>query len=463
VAGSIVIYGAYIGYVAAAITIFALRSPQQAVLVSSFLGWLLLPVAIYPADVTLPGHFTMDIIGTALPSRLLLTKAIIVAVTVFVCLALKAPGVFARFRVTVLDLALGLFCLSPLLASLAGKVSVEQGLGQAAYLTGVWGCTWMTARLALGDRDGRRGLATAIVLSGLVLLVPAIVEAVRPAWIYAAVYGPHPFVFDGVGRYFGFRPMAFFEHGNQYGIWISMAALAGMHRVLVGQRRSAGDIVIAALLVACAVASQSVGALLLFVVGSLWMLIPPQARRGMLVAAALLAALGGTAYLSGKVPLRSWALETPTGQAVNAVLRASGRGSLGWRVQRDQKALGLIHGAPLTGYGTWDWWRPAGAHPWGLPLLIAGQFGLLSLLSVTIALLGAALRDIWRGSNSVLPILIVCATIDAWLNSAIYLPAILAAAAIAVPMRRSSADPGRVRAAGDAAAPSNEPEKSYGV
>jgi hypothetical protein len=463
VAGSIVIYGAYIGYVAAAITIFALRPPQQAVLVSSFLGWLLLPVAVYPADVTLPGRFTMDVIGTALPSRLLLTKTIVVAVTVFACLAVKAPGLFARFKVTLLDVALGLFCLSPLLASLAGRVSVEQGLGQAAYLTGVWGCMWMTARVALGDQDGRRGLATAIVLSGMVLAIPAIVEAVRPAWIYVAVFGPHPFVHAGVDRYLGFRPLAFFEDGNQYGIWISMAALAGMHRVLVGRRRSVGDVGIAALLAACAVASQSVGALLLFVVGSLWMLVPPQARRGTLLAAALLAALGGTAYLSGKVPLRSWALETPTGQVVNAVLRASGRGSLGWRVQRDQKALGLIHGAPLTGYGTWDWWRPAGAHPWGLPLLIAGQFGLLSLLLVTIALLSAALRDIWRGSNSLLPILILCATIDAWLNSAIYLPAILVSAAIVVPMRRLSADPGRVRATEDAAAPSNEPEKSYGV
>lgn len=462
-AGSIVIYGAYIGYVAAAITIFALRPPQQAVLIASFVGWLLLPVAVYPGDTTLPGRFAMDIIGTSLPSRLFLTKTLVVAVTVFVCLAVRAPGLFARFKVTVPDLALGLFCLSPLLAGLVGRVPVEQGLAQVAYLTGVWGCTWMTARLALGDQEGRRGLATAAVLSGMVLMIPAIVEAVRPAWIYAAVYGPHPFVHAGVGRYLGFRPLAFFEDGNQYGIWISLAALAGMHRVLVGRRRSAGDIGIATLLAACAVASQSVGAILLLVAGSLWMLVSLRARRGLLVAAALLAAIGGTAYLSGKVPLRSWALETPAGQAVNGMLRAAGRGSLGWRIQRDQKALGLIHSAPLTGYGTWDWWRPAGAHPWGLPLLIAGQFGLLSLVLVAIALLTAALRDIWRGSNSVLPILIVCAMIDAWLNSAIYLPAILISAAIVRPMRRPAVDTGHSREAGDAAAPSNEPEKSYGV
>lgn len=392
-----------------------------------------------------------------------MTKAIVVALTVFVCLVVRAPMRFARFRATLLDFALSLFCLSPLLASFAGKISIQQGLIQSAYLASVWGCTWITARVALAEDDGRRYLATAIAWSGVVLLIAAILEAVHPAWIYVAVYGPHPFVSTGVSRYIGFRPLAFFEDGNQYGIWISMAAIAGAHRVVVGRKRSAVDLGIAALLIVSAVASQSMGAILLFFAASFWMALTVRARRALLIAAALLTAVGGTAYLSGKVPLRSWVVETRTGQMVNAVLRASGRGSLGWRVQRDQKALGLIHSAPLTGYGTWDWWRPVGAHPWGLPLLIAGQFGLLSLGLAAIALLTAALRDIWRGSSSLLPIVIVCAMVDAWLNSAIYLPAILVAGAIALPMRRPRGHLGTSREGESTALSSKEPEKSYGV
>jgi hypothetical protein len=94
----------------------------------------------------------------------------------------------------------------------------------------------------------------------------------------------------------------------------------------------------------------------------------------------------------------------------------------------------------VAGHGVWDWWRPVGTHPWGLPLLIAGQFGLLALAFATFALLAAPLRDIWRGSASILPVLVVLAALDSWLNSTAYIPAILAAAAIAVPIRKSSGD-----------------------
>lgn len=410
-------------------------------------GWLLLPVAAYPADVISPDGFTMEVIGITLPGRLFPTKALVVAITVFACLAVKAPALFARLRWTLPDVALGLFCLSPLLAVAAGKVTVEQGLFQTAYLSGVWGCTWLTGRLALADEQGRRGLVTAIMASGACLLLPAILEGLRPAWLYAAVYGPHPFVLSGVTRYFGYRPLAFFEDGNQYGMWISMAALVCLHAVVVREKRSGGHIALAALVTAAAIASQSVGAILLLATGCCLMLVPTRARRAIIVATALLTVLGGTAYLSGRVPIRDWALHTSSGQAVSAMLRASSRGSLGWRVQRDQKALRLIYQAPLAGHGRWDWWRPAGSHPWGLPLLIAGQFGLLALAFATLALLAAPLRDIWRGSKSVLPILIVLAAMDSWLNSAIYLPAILAAAAIAAPLRRRSADRGRARQA----------------
>jgi len=93
----------------------------------------------------------------------------------------------------------------------------------------------------------------------------------------------------------------------------------------------------------------------------------------------------------------------------------------------------MIYRVPLTGYGTWDWWRPLKSHPWGLPLLLAGQFGFLSLVLVTIALFAGAIREIWLGSHSILPVVVILAAIDAWLNSCIYFPAMLAAAAMADP------------------------------
>ena len=447
------IYAAYIGYVAATITIFVLRPARQAALMATMLGWLLLPVAVYPSGEILGEGLTMEIIGIALPSRLLLTKALVVATTVFLCLAIRAPGLFGQLRLALADVALGLFCLTPLLAAVAGKIPVSQGFIQAAYLAGVWGCTWLTGRLVLSDPDGQRDLARAIVASGLFLLVPAVLESMRPAWLYVAFYGPHAFAFDGVSRYVGFRPLAFFEHGNQYGMWISMAALVAVHGVLCRHARSKGHVAVAVALTVCAIASQSVGAILLAIGGGLFLHVPLRLQRAAIMATGLLVMTAGTAYLSGKVPLRSWALETPSGQLVTRALHATGRGSLGWRVQRDQKALQLIGQAPLVGYGTWDWWRPVESHPWGLPLLIAGQFGVLALVLAALALLLAPLRDIWRGSGSVLPIVVITAMLDAWLNSTIYMTAILASAALAVPIAR-----GATRAAG----PPSDREASHG-
>lgn len=403
------------------------------------LGWLLLPVAFYPPEAFGGNSLTMEIIGIALPSRLLVTKALVVAVTVFVCLAVKAPERFQRFRPTMADIALALFCASPLLASMAGKTAFPQALIQVAYLTGVWGCTWMTGRLILSDEEGQRDLATAIVGSGLCLAIPAVVEGIRPAWLYTAIYGPHPFVFDGVGRYFGFRPLAFFEHGNQYGLWISLAALVAVHGALK-RPRSTGRIAAAMVLVTCAVASQSVGAIMLLLAGCGFMAVTPRMRRSMLVAMALLSMTAGAAYLSGRVPLRSWAMETAAGQMASRALHVTQRASLGWRVQRDQKALQLIHRAPWVGHGTWDWWRPVETHPWGLPLLIAGQFGILALGAAALALLLAPLRAIWRGDDGVLPIVVGLAMLDSWLNSTIYIIAILAAAALTRPRTSSLAN-----------------------
>ncbi len=399
----------------------------------SFGGWLALPVADYPATTITAGSFTVDVIGTALPSNLLVTKALVVPLVVFACLALTAPHLFRGFRFKAIDAAMAAFCLSPLLAYAAGKVPIASALAQAGYLAGVWGGTWMTGRLILRSQPGRRGLITAIAASGLVLVPAAILEGLHSPWFYSAAYGTHPFEFNGAARYFGFRPLAFFENGNQYGIWIAMAALAAVFRALRSRPQSWIDVAIAGLLVVCAIASQSVGAIILLVLGSGWLLASARIRRIAIIASGLLVAIGGTAYLSGKVPLRSWALSTPAGQTTAAVLRATGRESLGWRVQRDQTSLPMIYRAPLTGYGTWDWWRPLKSHPWGLPLLLAGQFGLLSLALVTIALLAGAIREMWQGSRSILPVVVILAATDAWLNSFVYFPAILAAAAMADP------------------------------
>jgi hypothetical protein len=74
------------------------------------------------------------------------------------------------------------------------------------------------------------------------------------------------------------------------------------------------------------------------------------------------------------------------------IIRSSGRGSFTWRIARDQRALSLIGEHPVLGTARWDWWRRNGERPWGLALLIFGQFGLIG----SALAFGSLLTPVWR-------------------------------------------------------------------
>lgn len=422
---------AYLIYAVAAMALFALRPVRQAALIAYFGGWLILPVAAYGPDAGDATGRALRVIGTALPSEFLLTKALVVPLVVLAGLAWRARGAITLPRPCLADAAMAAWCLSPLLPWAGGWIDGEQALGQLAYVMAVWGSSWAIGRLLLSDETGRDALLEAVSLSGLCLLPVALVEGLGGPMLYRLLYGVHPFQYDGAGRYFGARPLALFEHGNQYGIWIAMAALAAVHLALRDKAHRAVRATIACWLVLGALASQSVGAILLLLLGIAWLLMSSRQRRGTLYVGLLLMIAVGGAYLSGKERVEYLAYHTPFGQTAMGALKATGRGSLSWRIHRDVEALGTIRQTPLTGQGRWDWWSGLKAHPWGLPLLIAGQFGLVALLCLTLALLGGATRALWLGRDEALPLVVLLSAIDAQLNSFIYMPAILAAAAIA--------------------------------
>jgi predicted acyltransferase len=62
--------GAYIAYAIAAFLVFWSRPALQVALICSFGGWLFLPVAAYPAATITTQGFTMEVIGSLLPSNL---------------------------------------------------------------------------------------------------------------------------------------------------------------------------------------------------------------------------------------------------------------------------------------------------------------------------------------------------------------------------------------------------------
>src|SRR4029079_11487597 len=156
--------------------------------------------------------------------------------------------------------------------------------------------------------------------------------------------------------------------------------------------------------------------------------------------AGVLIAIGGAVYLSGAIPFQAIAKDTPWGREIVDSIRGAGRGSFTWRIAQHQKLLADAVARPLTGSAQWDWWRAKETRPWGLSLLIVGQFGLGGLLLALATLLRPALRIAWAvprgrawrppGLPRLLASIAVPPVIAALLNAFLFFPAIVAAGSL---------------------------------
>lgn len=433
------VVAAYLVFVPVAALCFARLDSRSALLAVLIGGWWLLPVGNYGPGAHGTG-LPWWITGTALPSDMLVTKAWIAPLVAFAGAVVKNPDALRNWRPAAVDVPMIAWCLWPIADGLLG--ASPPPLVASLYIAGVWGLPWLIGRVWLSTAEGELALMRAIALSGLANLPVAVIEGVRPPMLYGLLYGPHPFRFDGIHRYVGYRPIGFLEHGNLYGLWTALAAFAALW--LVRDRKRADGrrwVVLAIVNVAIALAAQSIGALILLGIGLVLLAIW---RSHLFVPAlsgvAVLIVIIGAVHLTGIVPIRALA-KTPAGVRVIGEMRALGRGSFLWRVSQDTKSLGTIAANPIGGTAHWDWWRQYGTRPWGQPLLLIGQYGLGGFLLAWGALVAAAAAAFQRlrqwgdrlAGDAALPlaILVLLSLLDATLNAFFFFPAILAAGAIA--------------------------------
>jgi hypothetical protein len=427
----------------AALLLFRFVAPARAVAITCFTGWLLLPVGHFPegsADVVFPYWIT----GAAVPSDMLLTKMWWPPVLALAGALLTDRKTLARWRPGWIDVPMFLWCLWPISQWFFVAHPAPQPWIASLYLAAAWGAPWLLGRLYFSGNDGGTRLIMAIV-AGLALIAPiALVEGVVGPRLYGWIYELHPFRADGIGRYVGFRPIAFFENGNQYGIWVAATALAAiwLWQTAPDPRMRGRSAAIAALGLVIALMSQSVGAILLLCAGLavLWAIGRPL-TRWVLPLVLLLTVGGGVIYLSGAVPLRTIAKDTVIGRQIVDIVQSTGRASITWRIAQDQRALTLVGAHPVLGTARWDWWRKNDERPWSLALLILGQFGLIGFVLAFGSLLLPALRAFvkqwnshtWQPSHPATPLamIVLMAIADALLNSFIFYPAILTAGALA--------------------------------
>ncbi len=448
---------AFLVFVAVAWLPFRYCRPASAVAIVFFGGWLLLPVGHYPASPA-EGGFPFWIVGLAVPSDMLLTKAWIAPATALLGAALFDGATLRSCRPRWFDAPIAAWCAWPLMQSLlalatSGVDSRPPGWLASLYVVGCWGVPWLLGRIYFARREGGLLLARAMTLSALACLPVALIEGVAGPTLYRFFYEPHPLQADGAARYLGFRPLGFFEHGNQYGIWISLSALAAVWLALAcrGERFATAWRVTAAVIVAMALAAQSLGAVLMLAAGTAFLALCRHLRpRASAIALVAVLVVGGAVYVSGIVPVMRIGKDTAIGRQVVDAIRATGRGSFAWRISQDQKLLADAREHLMVGSARWDWWRPKATRPWGLTMLLLGQFGVVGLALALGSLLWPALRIAWlvpRASGwrvEALPLMlttiVVMATLDGLLNSFFYFPAIVAAGALA-----RSAGMGRAR------------------
>lgn len=425
--------------------LFLWTESAVAVTITCFGGWLLLPVGNFPpgsADAAFPYWLT----GTALPSDMLLTKMWWPPILALAGALWTDRQAFIRLRPHWSDVPLLMFCLWPIFQWPFVSQPHPSPWIAALYLCAAWGVPWCLGRAYFRGHEGELRLLKAFIW-GLVVIAPvAVIEGVWGPQVYGWFYGPHPFRLDGIDRYIGYRPLGFFEDGNQYGIWVAATALSSIAFWQSEGARQTRALhgAIAAMALIIALMSQSTGAILLLLFGLalLWM-------RGTFVlmwtlrVTVLIGVVGGVAFLSGRLPLRHMAEDTNAGREIVHIIRQTGRGSVLWRLARDQDALKLVREHLVLGTGQWDWWRPTGQRPWDLATLLLGQLGAIGLIFAFGSLLIPAIGSL-RSSRlqlledslprSALAIVVLIGAADMLFNSFILYPVMLAAGAL-VPVK----------------------------
>jgi hypothetical protein len=439
----------FAAYGVVALLLFRFLAPSRAVAATCFVGWLILPVGNFPAGST-GTVFPYWIVGVAVPSDMLLTKMWWPPVVSLAGALWVDRQNLARWRPGWADVPIAMWCSWPILQWPLVENPEPKPWIASLYLSAAWGVPWLLGRIYFCGKDGGRQLI-AWMVAGMTVIVPiALVEGAFGPKFYEWFYGLHPFRFDGVQRYVGFRPLGFFEDGNQYGIWVAATALAAVWfwKTSIDPRWRGRLLAAAVLSLAIALLSQSLGAVLLLCAGlALSLTINRSLMRWVFSLFLLLIVSGGVVYLSGKVPLRALAEKTVVGRRMVETMRSSGRGSFIWRIARDQTALPLISAHPIVGTAQWDWWRKNNERPWGLAFLILGQFGLIGLVLAFGATLTPALRalattrpagELSMDPATPLAVIVLMASADALLNSFLFYPVILFAGAL-TPCNKSGA------------------------
>ena len=257
--------------------LFYRRFPIRVALLINFVGgWAVLPAANYASTNV---EFPYWILGTSLESDYFITKALVVGLAGLLGVFLFDRTSFRRFRLTVWDIPITMWCMVPLLSAVANPDNLSEGLRGTIYQCLAWGSPYLLGRLYFTDTGSLRLAAKAFVIGGLAYIPICLVEIFTGPRLYVWLYGYQPLQLIGAERTFGHRPIGLLENGNMLGIWMATASIIA---IWLWARRTAPSVIgipisiVAISLFIVTILCQSTGAIILLLALAPFVFVDPR-------------------------------------------------------------------------------------------------------------------------------------------------------------------------------------------
>lgn len=377
---------AMIGWIPVVLGLYLVLPARRAMLVAVFGAWLFLPMAAY-TFVGLPDY----------------TKTTATMYGLTLATLLFDPRSVLRFRPSLIDLPMFVWCLTPFVSSLVNGYGPYDGMSAVMYQSLIWFMPYFFGRIYLGDQRGLREFAVALVIAALVYTPFCVIEMKLSPQFHNWIYGGHQHDFLQQVRGDAYRPMVFMQHGLACSMFMASGALAASWLAISGAVRSLHRVpmwAIACLLLVVTVLSRSMGATLLLFAGLGALLctkIPRTKLALVLLAAAPLGYMG----------LRATGVWDGSHLVSLAEVISAGRASsLQVRIDNENALVDRALQRPIVG------WAGQGAARVrnedgvdisitdGLWVIAVGNNGLVGLAGLTFAVLGPALVMLRRCSAS---------------------------------------------------------------
>ncbi len=155
------------------------------------------------------------------------SKMQLTCASVFLAALLLDFKTIKSFRLQMVDLPMLIWCVCPLLSSLANDLGLFDAYVAAREQFIGWGLPYFIGRIYLTNHDRLREMAIGIVLSGLIYVPLCLLEIRLSPQLHTWMYGYPPRMndFSQQVRYGGYRPVVFMDHSLAVAAWMSTATL----------------------------------------------------------------------------------------------------------------------------------------------------------------------------------------------------------------------------------------------